>query len=131
MYTAKKFFLSSFQPQLQITDFFSSAPRPEISPEKCKSKRVKRALQRCLQHVALCPEPSTSLNEERMKRAKNIVEEMRKTGTMPKCPSKAAQGQRRGMPSARRGQRRGAKVARTIEVKDELSLSESSSSNED
>lgn len=119
------------QPQLQITDFFSSAPRPEISPEKCKSKRVKRALQRCLQHVALCPEPSTSLNEERKKRAKDIVEEMRKTGTMPKCPSKATQGQRRGMPSARRGQRRGAKVARTIEVKEELSLSESSSSNED
>ena len=120
-----------FQPQLKITDYFSTpASRQEVSPEKCKSKRAKRALQRCMQHVALCPEPTTSLNEERMIRAKEVVKEMRKTGVMPKCPSTAMKGQRRGTLS-NRGLRRGAKVARTIEVKDELSLSESSSSSED
>ncbi|XP_029652484.1 DNA repair protein complementing XP-G cells homolog isoform X1 [Octopus sinensis] len=122
--------------QLEITSFFIKEPPDAFGSKKFTSKRVQRALQRSQQVIAVCDDkPTTSLNEQRMKKAKEVVEQMRKVGSLPpRHPSLAAkrkgQGSKTKAASSRGSQPLSAKVARSTAPVD-YKLSESSSSDSD
>eukprot|EP00106_Octopus_bimaculoides_P002419 XP_014769861.1 PREDICTED: DNA repair protein complementing XP-G cells-like [Octopus bimaculoides] len=122
--------------QLEITSFFIKEPSDAFGSKKNTSKRVQRALQRCQQVMAVCDEkPTTSLNEQRMKKAKEVVEQMRKVGSLPPChPSlpvkRKGPGSKSKATSSRGSQPLLAKVARSTAPVN-YKLSESSSSDSD